>query len=170
MSGFAVSETWQAPCGALALVAADGLLVRVVFRADPDAVARELARDFPDSRLRDVQVFRAARLQLDGYFSGQLMTFDLPLDWNRVDGFYRRCLEELAQIPYGRTVSYGELAALAGSPGAARAVGSAMARNPWPLIIPCHRVLSAGGRQGGYSGGCGLASKSWLLEWEQRHL
>lgn len=78
-----------------------------------------------------------------------------------------RVLQTLQGIPFGATTSYGQLAMMAGHPGAARAVGGVMAANPFPLIIPCHRVLGAGGKLGGYSGGKGVATKKWLLAFEQ---
>lgn len=91
----------------------------------------------------------------------------LPLDWEGVPPFTRRILEALyAEVTHGRTVTYGELAALAGEAGKARAAGQAMARNPWPLIVPCHRVLGAGGGLTGYTNPHGLDLKALLLRLE----
>jgi methylated-DNA-[protein]-cysteine S-methyltransferase len=91
---------------------------------------------------------------LDDWFAGRASTLDVPLDLTGVDGFRRTVLETLVrEVGWGETVSYGELAAMAGSPRAARAVGSAMRSNPLPFVIPCHRVITAGGRIGGYGGG-----------------
>ncbi len=96
---------------------------------------------------------RTAR-QLDEWFSGTRNDFDLALDLDGIDGFRRRVLETLAaEVPWGETVTYGELAALAGRPRAARAAGSAMRNNPIPFVIPCHRVVAAGNKIGGYGGG-----------------
>lgn len=96
---------------------------------------------------------RVAR-QLDEWFAGRRHAFDLVLDLEGVDGFRRTVLDTLAdEVPWGETVSYGELAALAGRPRAARAVGSAMRHNPIPFVIPCHRVIAAGNKIGGYGGG-----------------
>jgi methylated-DNA-[protein]-cysteine S-methyltransferase len=104
--------------------------------------------------------------QLGEYFNGERHTFDLPLDY-KVRGFKRRVLDELTRVPYGQTVSYSELAALAGSPLAARAVGSIMRQNPLVIVIPCHRVIGPRGSLRGYSGlGLGLDHKRWLLEFE----
>jgi len=92
--------------------------------------------------------------QLDDLFAGRRHTVDVPLDLEGIDGFRRTVLETLTrEVPWGETVSYGELAAMAGRPRAARAVGSAMRRNPLPFVIPCHRVLAAGNKIGGYGGG-----------------
>lgn len=109
-----------------------------------------------------------ANAQLSAYFSGTLQYFDLPLDLSRLSTFSRRVVEELRKIPYGTTVTYAELAALAGSPRAARAVGRVMASNRLPLIVPCHRVVGAHGAMTGYSGGEGISTKQWLLQHERR--
>ena len=105
-----------------------------------------------------------AQEQLTAYFSGERVTFDLPLDLRDEPPFRRKVLEEAAKIPYGRTITYGELAARVGNPGAARAVGQAMNRNPVAPIVPCHRVIGADGSLVGFGGG--LALKARLLEME----
>lgn len=91
------------------------------------------------------------------------------LDWHSVSPFQRRVLELCYAIPSGQTRTYGELAALADSPQAARAVGAVMASNRWPLIIPCHRVVGSNGKLTGYSGGEGTCTKRWLLDHESSH-
>jgi methylated-DNA-[protein]-cysteine S-methyltransferase len=105
----------------------------------------------------DVELTRrdpAIAKQLDQWFGGRRHSFDMDLDLDGVDGFRRTVLETLARdVPWGETVSYGELAVLAGRPRAARAVGSAMRNNPLPFVIPCHRVIAAGNKIGGYGGG-----------------
>jgi len=107
-----------------------------------------------------------AAAQLGAYFAGRLTRFDLPL---ATDGtaFQRIVWAVLREVPYGETVSYGELAVLVGRPGAARAVGSANARNPIALIVPCHRVIGAGGTLTGYA--YGIERKRWLIDHEARH-
>jgi methylated-DNA-[protein]-cysteine S-methyltransferase len=92
--------------------------------------------------------------QFDEWFCGARHSFDVPVDLDGIDGFRRTVLDTLArQVPWGETVSYGELAEMAGRPRAARAVGRTMATNPLPFLIPCHRVLAAGGKIGGYGSG-----------------
>lgn len=108
-------------------------------------------------------VLEAATRQLQEYFASGRTAFDLPLDVRGPD-FQRRAWLALASIPYGRTVSYGEQARRIGCPGAARAVGAANARNPLPVILPCHRVIGANGALTGFGGG--LGTKRWLLEHE----
>jgi methylated-DNA-[protein]-cysteine S-methyltransferase len=108
--------------------------------------------DLPDAEpgRPDRQVAR----ELDEWFAGTRHTFDLALDLDGIEGFRRVALETLArEVLWGETVTYGELADLAGRPRAARAAGSAMRDNPLPFVIPCHRVVAAGGRIGGYGGG-----------------
>lgn len=108
---------------------------------------------------------RQLALALAAYVAGEAPLWpDLPLTFSNTAPFHRRCWEELAKIPYGRTLTYAELAERAGSAQAARAVGQAMAKNPFPLVFPCHRVLASGGGLGGY--GPGLDMKKWLLALE----
>jgi methylated-DNA-[protein]-cysteine S-methyltransferase len=118
----------------------------------------------PEWRRTD-EPFAQVRRQLDAYFAGYLQTFDLPL---RLAGtpFQARVWQELVRIPLGTTITYAQLAARIGQPGAARAVGHANGRNPISIIVPCHRVIGAGGALGGYGGG--LENKRWLLELERR--
>ena len=114
----------------------------------PDADLSDVIDGSPPSR--DPEIAR----KLDQWFTGKSKTLDVPLDLTEVDGFKRDVLETLMRdVAWGETVSYGELAAMAGRPRAARAVGSAMASNPLPFVIPCHRVIASGGRIGGYGGG-----------------
>jgi methylated-DNA-[protein]-cysteine S-methyltransferase len=108
-------------------------------------------------------VLEEAAAQLRAYFSGQLRDFDLPLAPHGTP-FQQRVWRALRQIPYGRTCSYSEIAALIDEPGKARAVGVANGRNPIAIIIPCHRVIGADGDLVGYGGG--LKTKRWLLELE----
>ena len=117
-------------------------------------------------RFKDDDLFRAARAQLDAYFAGRLHAFDLPLAPRGTD-FQRRVWQALADIPFGDTQSYGELARRLGNPGASRAVGLANGRNPLGIIVPCHRVIGANGTLTGYGGG--LQRKQWLLDHERRH-
>ena len=107
---------------------------------------------------------RQAVAEIAEYLAGQRQEFAVPVDWGAVGGFTRQVLEACAGVPFGRTVSYGELARAVGSPRAARAVGQALGRNPAPMIVPCHRVLAAGGKLGGFGGG--LDMKRRLLELE----
>ena len=113
----------------------------------------------------DVFLKRAAT-QLREYFSGVRKNFDLPLDLTRVSEFTRETLNLTFAIPWGEVISYGELARRLGKPGAARAVGGALARNPIPIIIPCHRVVAGDSSLHGYSAPGGIAIKERLLNLE----
>ena len=95
----------------------------------------------------------AVARQLDEYFAGRRRTFDVPLDFRLARGFRRAVLAHLPEIGYGRTESYAQVAAAAGSPKAVRAVGTACAKNPLPVVVPCHRVVRSDGSYGGYAGG-----------------
>ena len=120
---------------------------------------------------RETPLLREVRGQLEAYFAGKLRQFDLPLQPQGTP-FRLRVWEQLRQIPYGQVISYGELARRVGQPGASRAVGGANRHNPIPIIVPCHRVIAAGGTLGGYSGNCeGSAQiKRALLKLEGIHL
>jgi methylated-DNA-[protein]-cysteine S-methyltransferase len=102
-----------------------------------------------------------ASKELREYFAGKRQTFSARLDLSHLPEFERRVLEALRKVPFGKVVSYGELARRAGSPGAARAVGGAMRKNMLPIFVPCHRVTAANGSIGGFTGG--LEKKRWLL-------
>lgn len=148
--------TQSTPIGDLTVFARDGVVRHVVLPGDgasapPHAVAG-----------RDDHVAQ----QLDEYFDGARTRFEVGVALEDVSGaFRRRVLETLHErVAYGETVTYGELAEMAGSPAAYRAVGNAMATNPVPIFVPCHRVLAAGGRIGGYGGGPAMKRALLVLE------
>lgn len=154
-----------APLGAVGLAASNEGLVAVEL-GEETCVQAALRRRAPTAQEAMTPLLAAAATQVAGYFTGILRHFDLPCDLSGLSPFSQRVLAALAQVPYGVTVSYGELAVAAGHPGAARAIGGVMARNPLPLILPCHRVVGKGGALTGYSGGAGLVTKAWLLDFE----
>jgi methylated-DNA-[protein]-cysteine S-methyltransferase len=147
-------RTVDTPVGQLLLAATPAGLVRVAYaRQDHDAVLTGLAAQISPRVLFAPRRLDDAARQLDDYFAGRSRGFELAIDLRLAHGFRRTVLEHLPDVGYGRTVSYGQLADQVGSPGAARAVGSACATNPLPLIIPCHRVVLGDGSPGGYVGG-----------------
>lgn len=157
--------TAETPIGTLTLAATPAGLVRVGFEPELDRIAVELAATVSPRVVEWPARLDGARRQLDEYFAGLRQHFDVPLDLRLATGFRRRVLEVLFErVGFGETRSYAELARLAGSPKASRAVGSAMATNPIPIIVPCHRVLRTGGALGGYGGG--IAVKRFLLTME----
>jgi methylated-DNA-[protein]-cysteine S-methyltransferase len=156
--------TVDSPIGPLLLAGTDAGLVKVGFGVE-DAALEELAAHVSPRVLEAPQRLDEARRELDEYFAGRRQAFELPLDWRLSRGFRRTVLEHLyAEVPFGRTVSYLELASKSGNPKASRAVGTAMATNPLPIVVPCHRVLRTGGALGGYGGG--LDAKRHLLALE----
>jgi methylated-DNA-[protein]-cysteine S-methyltransferase len=152
-----VHTTIPSPVGALTLTG-DGEALSGVFMHE-----HRHRPPLPAGAVRDDRAFPAARAQLDAYFAGDLRAFDVPL---AVAGtpFQRAVWEALLAVPYGETISYGDLARRVGRPGAARAVGLANGRNPVSIIVPCHRVIGASGSLTGYGGG--LDRKQALLRFE----
>lgn len=134
---------------------------------DRDRALERLGRDLPGATLVEggPLVAEAAR-QLTEYFAGTRAAFDLPIDWRLSRGFTLEVRRALAEVPFGETVTYGELARRVGRPTATRAVGSAMATNPVPIVVPCHRVLPAAGGLGNFSAPGGPTTKAWLLTHE----
>ncbi len=132
---------------------------------DPEGeVLRALAARVSPRLLEAPGALDDVRRQLDAYFDGRARAFTVPIDWRLTGGFTRRVLEATAAIGYGRTSTYREVAAAAGSPAGSRAAGNALGANPIPIVVPCHRVLRTGGAIGGYTGG--LHRKELLLRLE----
>jgi methylated-DNA-[protein]-cysteine S-methyltransferase len=159
-------ERHDSPLGTIILGATDAGLVRVGLPIEgEDAVLDELARRVSPRVLRAPRAtVTQARHQVDEYFHGTRRVFDVPLDWRLTAGFRRAVLHATARIPYGQTSSYRQVAAQAGSPAAVRAAGTALALNPLPIVVPCHRVLRSDGALGGYRGGA--QAKADLLNLE----
>jgi len=147
-------RTIDSPVGPLLLAATGEGLVRVAFAGqDHDAVLAGLATAISPRILRAPARLEDASRQLDEYFAGRRRAFELPLDFRLARGFRRAVLAHLPEIGYGHTESYAQVATAAGSPRAVRAVGTACATNPLPLVVPCHRVVRSDGSFGGYAGG-----------------
>jgi methylated-DNA-[protein]-cysteine S-methyltransferase len=126
----------------------------------------KLTGEAPDETAAASPILIAALTELDAYLRGELREFTAPIDWSTMKLFQREALELVRAVPYGRTTTYGAIANQLGKPGAVRAVGQANANNPLPIIIPCHRVLGAGGKLHGYGARGGLETKAWLLRLE----
>lgn len=155
----------DSPVGSLLLVATAAGLLRVAFAVeDHDRVLGTLAATVSARLLRAPRRLETAARELDEYFAGTRHRFELPLDLSLATGFRHLVQRQLSQIAYGTTETYAQVAARVGSPKAMRAVGSACATNPLPVVVPCHRVLRSDGRLGGYLGG--LAAKTSLLRLE----
>ena len=157
-------ELHDSPVGRLFVAVTDHGVCEIHYDADPDAEAERLARLFGSRVLRSPRPTDEARRQLDEYFAGTRRDFELDVDLRPAREFGREVLDQLARVPYGEVTTYGALAAKAGRPRAARAVGTVMNRNPVPIVLPCHRVVGSTGSLVGYAGG--LDRKRLLLELE----
>lgn len=159
-------RTIDTPVGPLLLAATEKGLVRVAFeREDFETVLASLAQKVSPRILEAPRRLDAVAAELDEYFAGKRHAFDAPLDYAMSSGFRQIVQRYLPNIGYGHTQSYKEVAELVGNPKAVRAVGTACATNPLPVIIPCHRVLRTDGSLGGYIGG--LDAKTTLLTLEK---
>jgi methylated-DNA-[protein]-cysteine S-methyltransferase len=154
----------ESPVGELFVGVSDRGLCVISYEADPDLQVQRLARGFGSRVLRSPRPIDPTRRQLDEYFAGKRRRFDLDVDLRLARDFGRTVLEELERVPFGEVTTYGALAAKAGKPRAARAVGTIMNRNPIPIVLPCHRVVGANGSLVGYAGG--LERKQTLLRLE----
>ena len=144
----------DSPVGPLLLAATEQGLIRVAFALEGhDTVLQSLADKVSPRILSSPGRLDAAAREIDEYFAGRRHVFGVPLDWRLSAGFRRTVLGHLPEIGYGHTASYTAVAQLAGSPRAVRAVGTACATNPLPVVVPCHRVVRADGSMGGYRGG-----------------
>lgn len=147
-------RTIDTPLGLLLLAATEKGLVRVAYaRENHDHVLEQLANRISPRVLRTPSRLDLAARELEEYFARRRTAFDLPLDFELSSGFRRSVLTHLSGIAYGTTASYAVLAAAAGNPKAVRAVGTACATNPLPVVVPCHRVVRSDGTIGQYVGG-----------------
>jgi methylated-DNA-[protein]-cysteine S-methyltransferase len=154
----------ESPIGPLFVAASGRGVAAISFQSDPDEQLDRLTRIAGPRVLRSPRSIELARRELDEYFEGERRAFDLSLDLRGLPPFTLSVLRELARVPYGKTTTYGDLAAKVGHPRAARAVGTVMNRNRIPIVLPCHRVVGATGDLTGYAGG--LDRKVRLLELE----
>jgi methylated-DNA-[protein]-cysteine S-methyltransferase len=158
--------TLDSPLGELVVAATDRGLVRVGLPGRPlESVLEQLADGISPRVMSYPRRLDDARRELDQYFAGRRERFELPIDWRLSHpGFYRRILRATAKVPFGEVITYGQAAKRAGSPRASRAAGTALGSNPIPIVVPCHRVVRAGGDIGNYGGGPEM--KRFLLELE----
>jgi len=155
----------DSPFGHLTAAMTDSGIVRLAFEGEElDEVLQELADRVSPRVLEAPAKLDPVRRELDEYFEGRRHEFSMPVDWQLSHGFHLKAREACYAIPFGKVLTYAELAAAAGSPRAVRAAGQAMARNPVPIVVPCHRVLPSAGGVGNYGGG--VPRKVQLLELE----
>lgn len=154
------------PLGPLLLAATPTGLIRVAYEQEGfDSVLDVLATRVSPRLLRAPKRLDETARELEEYFAGRRTHFDLPLDYSLSKGFRQTVQRHLPEIAYGQTRSYGDIAAMVGNPKAVRAVGTACATNPLPIVVPCHRVLRADGSLGGYIGGPAAKHTLLTLEW-----
>jgi methylated-DNA-[protein]-cysteine S-methyltransferase len=160
-------RTLDSPVGRLLVCATDVGVLRVAFEIEGhDMVLDRLASTVSPRIVEAPSRLDAVAHELDEYFRGERRAFDLPLDRRLSKGFQRTVLEHLPDIGYGATASYASVALASGSPRAVRAVGTACATNPLPVVVPCHRVVRSDGTAGNYRGG--MAAKQILIDLEAR--
>lgn len=161
-------HSFDTPVGRTYAAAGQRGLCRLTWHV-PDAATfeDELALLFPGHEIaHDPQACPEVERQIDEYFAGRRRCFAVTLDLSQLSDFERVVLQATARVPYGSTLTYSDLARAIGRPGAARAVGNALRRNPLPLLVPCHRIVRADGTLGGYGGPHGTPEKRRLLELE----
>ena len=156
----------DSPVGPLLLASTGRGLVELGYEADKelDFMLERLAAKVSPRVLEAPARLDAVRRELEEYFEGKRLDFDIPLDWSLTKGFTRRVLRATAKVPYGQVSTYRQVAAKAGNERAVRAAGNALGANPIPIVVPCHRILRTGGSLGGYGGG--VPRKEFLLRLE----
>lgn len=159
---------FETPFGETFLAATARGVLRLSWQVDdPEAAAESLREAFPLWGVKEApERLEDAAGELREYFAGERRRFDVDVDLTGVTEFQKNVLEATARIPFGATVTYGELAERIGRPEASRAVGGALGKNPVPIVVPCHRVVRSDGSVGGYTAGTGY--KKQLLELETR--
>jgi methylated-DNA-[protein]-cysteine S-methyltransferase len=162
---------WQAgsldtPIGPVSVAGGPDGIFRVMLGRHPERALERFREEFGEPGPGEGEEWTKDCLgQIAEYFAGTRRTFRVRLDRRAGTRFQRAVWTAMGRVPYGRTLSYGEIAGRIGKPGAARAVGQACGANPVPLVVPCHRVVAAGGGLGGF--GSGLDVKRWLLDFEE---
>lgn len=159
------------PYGVASAVLRNGLLQSVEWERSLRELEASLSKKFPEAQGIGPEECEAGRLLL-AYSEGRKVTSEdvasIRVDWDLAGRFQRIVLKTLVEVPYGKTITYGGLAERIGRGEAARAVGGALAKNPWPVVVPCHRVVGAGGKMVGF--GKGVEAKRRLLRFEERNL
>jgi O-6-methylguanine DNA methyltransferase len=157
-------DVFESPLGSFYVAASDRGLVQIAFGISEEAF---LSRLNPRARLeRSPDTLAGIAARLRAYFDDPSVPFELPVDLSGVSPFQRAALELIRGIPAGTVWTYKQVAEALGRPRASRAVGQALAHNPVPIVIPCHRVVGSGGALTGYGGGGGVPTKRWLLQRE----
>ena len=155
----------ETPVGPVSLMAGDQGLEKVVFQPLM-AFKQSLPIVDEEPSLKGMEVISTLLAELSEYFFGLRKSFSVPINWEVMTRFQKDVLQLTAEIPFGAFRTYGEIAQDLGKPGASRAVGTALARNPMPLVVPCHRVVGSDHKLHGFAAPEGIKTKAWLLELE----
>jgi methylated-DNA-[protein]-cysteine S-methyltransferase len=159
----------QTSLGEVWVAVSDAGLAAVEIGTTRQLFAAQLNQQGSSELILDPQRTGEACAQIRAYLAGERTQFDLQLDWSVLTEYQAKVLAATYAVPYGSTLTYGELAAQLGNPRAARAVGRAEATNPIPLVLPCHRIVGQDGSLRGYGTAAGVETKAWLLELESSH-
>ena len=163
---YSIFKTRLGWCG---VVENNGLIKRIVLPcANKRLVSQRIHKECPEAKENSSKLKKVSQLIID-YLNGEKKRLDFPIDLTGYTNFEKQVYKSLCRVPYGEVTTYGKLAKSAGNPRAARAVGNAMAKNPLPLFIPCHRVVKSDGAIGNFSALGGVALKKRLLELERSH-
>jgi len=157
------------PLGMVWAAVSNSGLVAAQIGGDKDAFSQGLTAKFGVPATPDKSKTAPFVSQIQDYLRGTRKSFDFPIYWGVLSNFQQKVLQTVYAIPYGKTRTYGQIAAQIGAPRAARAVGRANATNPMPLVVPCHRLVGADGSLRGYGSGEGIITKAWLLELEKAY-
>ena len=160
------TQTDPTPLGRFLLIASEKGLTHLIFQPDIAGILQELEEKKVVISPEENPLLTQTKTEILDYFTGKLKKFTIPVDLQGFSPFYVEVLMATQAIPYGSTQSYADIARQIGKPQAARAVGQVEAKNPIPIIIPCHRVIGSDGRLHGYGGPGGLQTKAWLLKLE----
>jgi len=156
---------FETPWGIFGYVAEEDRLLATYLPRKVQEIRKSVRRRWPEARER-ADALPAFRREVENYYAGTRVSFSTEIDLTGAPGFRRRVLQACRRVIYGMTASYADLAGEAGNPRAARAVGGAMAHNPLPLVVPCHRILRSDGSIGGFSTPKGISEKRRMLELE----
>ncbi len=159
-----ITQVFESPVGRIAIKASENGVCRILLRPTERLLRSLGSRSDASTGVRVARVLGLIRAQLEQYFSGGRVTFDVPLDMSSGTSFQQKVWRACRQIPYGQVRSYSELAEMVICPRGARAVGGAIAANPLPIVVPCHRVIRSDGSPGGYRHGLTLKKKLLRLE------
>ncbi|KAF0106336.1 MAG: methylated-DNA-protein-cysteine S-methyltransferase [Chloroflexi bacterium] len=169
MSELVIERVINSLVGGVEVIAGDAGLLQVNLFGK-NSISAAIDSDADNNHPQALQIARQALQEIKEYLDKKRTIFHVLVDWSQITSFQKKVLEAACAIPFGEVRTYGQLAQQLGIPSASRAVGGALARNPMPIIIPCHRVVASNGNLTGFSAADGIQTKQWLLELEGRKI